>query len=179
MSPDVYTLTDEAYIFGNDVLSSTDQAKLDATQSGCTVDLRDLTDGADKTQQTADLTYHSASGNYTLEISDIASVLTEGNSYTGKIAKAGMLDIEISFVIDNGYIEDIKGTVDSIENIVTDIQKVTRRFRESNRDSSSINAVKSLVQSVLSKAKSLESAVKGIERKTKEIASQRRSKNGS
>jgi len=86
----------EVTIFGNDVLSSTTQARLDATQSSCTMTIRDITDNADETNQTITLTYQS-NGNYSFPMSSINSVMTAGNYYQGTISKAGMIDIEYYF----------------------------------------------------------------------------------
>ena len=115
MSFPIYATTEEAYIFGNEVLSSTDQSRLNATQTGCTVDLRDLTAGADETQQTGiSITYHAASGNYTLALSDISGVLTSGSVYSGVIKKAGMIDIEIAFGVGDRYLNTaVKTQIDT------------------------------------------------------------------
>ena len=94
MFPKYKINSDEISVSGNLVLDSTTQARLDANQTSCTLKLRDLSDGADESNQTIDLTYQ-ANGNYTFPGTSINAVMTAGNKYQGTISKAGMLDIEI------------------------------------------------------------------------------------
>ena len=96
MFPKYKINSDEIHVFGNLVLNSSTQARLDATQSSCTLALRDLSDGANESNQSIDLTYQT-NGNYSFPSTSINSVMTAGHKYQGTITKSGMLDIEIAF----------------------------------------------------------------------------------